>query len=307
MAAAIVGIVTPLAAQPAWAQFGGIFGNDPPRPPSSVPGGRPDQRPEPQWQQFPPPQQQTQPQPQRQLPPPTGLPPAGGSPRSIQTQPLQPPPGTAAPRTSGPTDILPGQNSPPRQGGVQDFGQPPLSGPQPAQRQPRGAPSATAGAAPAAGEAVVSAPPVPKIVNTSAIFSGLDKITGRIIKFDVAIGETVQFGALQVTPRACYTRPPTETQNTDTFVEVDEVTLQGEVKRIFTGWMFASSPGLNAIEHPIYDIWIIDCKGGTPAVTAEAPAATPAAAAPPRPEPRRPQQQQRQPAPPPRVPPPPFR
>ena len=93
------------------------------------------------------------------------------------------------------------------------------------------------------------------------MFSGLDKITGRIISFDVAIDETVQFGALQVTPRACYTRPPTETPNTDGFIEVDEVTLQGEIKRIFNGWMFAASPGLHAVEHPIYDVWLTDCKG----------------------------------------------
>ena len=105
------------------------------------------------------------------------------------------------------------------------------------------------------------------------MFSGLDKITGRIISFDVAIGETVQFGALQVTPRVCYTRPPTETPNTDAFIEVDEITLQGEIKRIFTGWMFAASPGLHAVEHPIYDVWLTDCKGPTrPAVAAaEAP------------------------------------
>ena len=88
------------------------------------------------------------------------------------------------------------------------------------------------------------------------MFSGLDKITGRIIAFDVAINETVQFGALQVTPRVCYTRPPTEAPNTDAFIEVDEITLQGEIKRIFTGWMFAASPGLHAVEHPIYDIWL---------------------------------------------------
>ncbi len=113
-------------------------------------------------------------------------------------------------------------------------------------------------------------PPEQKIANPTAVFSGLDKITGRTISFDVAINETVQFGALQVTPRACYSRPPTETPNTDSFVAVDEVTLQGEVKRIFTGWMFAASPGLHAVEHPIYDVWLTDCKGGTPAV-AEAP------------------------------------
>ena len=93
------------------------------------------------------------------------------------------------------------------------------------------------------------------------MFSGLDKITGRIISFDVAINETVRFGALEVTPRACYTRPPTEAPTTDGFIEVDELTLQGEIKRIFTGWMFAASPGLNAVEHPIYDVWLTDCKG----------------------------------------------
>ena len=77
--------------------------------------------------------------------------------------------------------------------------------------------------------------PTQKIENSRAVFSGLDKITGRTISFDAAIGETVQFGALQVTARVCYTRPPTEATNTDAFVQVDEVTLQGEVKRIFSG------------------------------------------------------------------------
>jgi hypothetical protein len=109
------------------------------------------------------------------------------------------------------------------------------------------------------------------------VFSGLDKITGRITTFDVAINETVQFGALRVTPRACYTRPPNETPNTDGFLEVDEITLQGEVRRIFTGWMFAASPGLHAVEHSIYDVWLTDCKGGD--------TTTVAGAKPPEPEP----------------------
>ena len=132
---------------------------------------------------------------------------------------------------------------------------------------PRGAPQPVDTAA-QPGDQVVAEPPSQKIVNSSALFSGLDKITGRIINFDVAIGETVQFGALQVTPRACYTRPQTETANTDAFVEVDEVTLQGEVKRIFTGWMFAASPGLHGVEHAIYDVWLTNCKGPTQTVTA---------------------------------------
>jgi hypothetical protein len=102
-----------------------------------------------------------------------------------------------------------------------------------------------------------------KIKNPTAVFSGLDKITGRTVSFEVAIGETVQFGALQMTPRVCYTRPPTENPNTTTFVEVDEVGLDNKYRRVFTGWMFAASPGLHGIENPVYDIWLVDCKGGT--------------------------------------------
>src|SRR4051794_29246686 len=101
-----------------------------------------------------------------------------------------------------------------------------------------------------------------KIKNPTAVFSGLDKITGRIISFEVEVDETVQFGALQLTPRVCYARPPTESPQTTTFVEVDEVTLDNKYRRVFTGWMFASSPGLHGIEHAIYDIWLTDCKGG---------------------------------------------
>ncbi len=99
-----------------------------------------------------------------------------------------------------------------------------------------------------------------KISNPVAVFAGLDKITGRIISFDVYIDETVQFGALQVTPRVCYTRPPTEPPLTDAFIEVDEITLNRTVKRIFTGWMFAASPGLHAVDHAVYDVWLTDCR-----------------------------------------------
>lgn len=116
-----------------------------------------------------------------------------------------------------------------------------------------------------------------RIKNPTAAFSGLDKITGRIIAFDAAIDETVQFGTLQLTPRACYTRSANEAPQTTVFIEVDDMTLSGERKRIFTGWMFAASPGLHAIEHPVYDVWLTDCKGGKseeppPAAALPAPA-----------------------------------
>jgi hypothetical protein len=110
-----------------------------------------------------------------------------------------------------------------------------------------------------------------KIKHPTAVFSGLDKITGRIISFEAAIDETVQFGSLQITPRVCYSRPPTEAPRTDVFAEVDEVDENKHTHRIFTGWMFADSPGMHGIEHPVYDIWLTECKGGTQIIH-EAPA-----------------------------------
>lgn len=123
-----------------------------------------------------------------------------------------------------------------------------------------------------------------RIKNPTAVFAGLDKVTGRIISFEVAIDETVQFGALQITPRVCWTRPPTEAPRTDGFVEVDEVTFNNEYRRIFTGWMFADSPGLHGVEHAIYDVWLTDCKGGTEVIVDPKDPEPP----PPSDEPRRP-------------------
>ncbi len=106
-----------------------------------------------------------------------------------------------------------------------------------------------------------------RIKHQTAVFAGLDKITGRIISFEVATDETVQFGSLQITPRVCYTRPATEAPQTTSFVEVDEISSttenSTEYKRLFTGWMFAASPGLHGVEHPVYDVWLTECKGGT--------------------------------------------
>jgi hypothetical protein len=131
-----------------------------------------------------------------------------------------------------------------------------------------------AGAALAAVSALIApnAALADKISNPVAVFNGLDKITGRIISFEVAVNETVQFGALQITPRVCYSRPPTDAPQTDAFAQVDEIDELKQMKRIFSGWMFADSPGLHGVEHPIFDIWLTACKGGT-VVIRDAPAA----------------------------------
>jgi hypothetical protein len=95
--------------------------------------------------------------------------------------------------------------------------------------------------------------------NQVAVFAALDKVTARISKLEIPINETKEFGSLKVTPRVCYARPPDEQPKTTTFVEVDDTQLDGQKKRIFTGWMFAESPGLNAVEHPVFDVWLTGC------------------------------------------------
>lgn len=98
------------------------------------------------------------------------------------------------------------------------------------------------------------------ISNSVAVFAALDKVTGRVSPLEIRMGQTVTFGALKVTARACYTNPPTEAPETSAFIEVDELLLDGSTRRIFTGWTFAESPGLHAVEHPTFDVWLTSCK-----------------------------------------------
>jgi hypothetical protein len=284
--AALVAATTISLAPPAHAQIGNIFSDPAPRPPGAIPrGGR---EPQPQLddddEQVPElPRGRLLPTPNRP-PPGQGVPPPG----SVQTQPLAPPPGTTVIPQNTPPGIA---VAPPQPGQGVAPGANALPGLPPGQRQPKsGAGVGGAGVGGAAvpqtpaslqpGDEVVSEPPAQKIVNKKASFSGLDKITGRIINFDEDIGETVQFGALRVKTAACYTRPATEAANTDAFVEVDEITLQGEVKRIFSGWMYAASPGLHGVEHPIYDIWLTDCKVPDTTIVSAAPTEPPKPAPP---------------------------
>lgn len=117
-----------------------------------------------------------------------------------------------------------------------------------------------AGAGFALGLAVTAAPAhAQRIENQVAVFAALDKVTARISRLEIKLGETVRFGALKVTPKLCYSRPPDQPPKTTTFVEVQESQLDGSQKKLFAGWMFAESPGLDAVEHPVYDVWLTEC------------------------------------------------
>jgi hypothetical protein len=109
--------------------------------------------------------------------------------------------------------------------------------------------------------------PMAAHANTIAVLQGLDKTTARVSKFDAPVDQSVRFGTLVITVRACVKKPPEEEPNTAAFLVIDEVRpgdANGvESKRVFSGWMFASSPAISALEDPIYDINVLDCRADT--------------------------------------------
>jgi len=98
------------------------------------------------------------------------------------------------------------------------------------------------------------------------VLRALDKITARITEFELEIGEELRFGTLSLVARYCRTRPPIEPPETFVFLEIDDLKRGGLRERVFEGWMVASSPALNALEHPVYDVWVINCKMVDPPV-----------------------------------------
>jgi hypothetical protein len=97
----------------------------------------------------------------------------------------------------------------------------------------------------------------------TVVLGGMDKVTARFTSFEVRVGEAGHFGTLEVTPRSCQKMPPEETPESAAFLEIDD--LKDETRRrVFNGWMFASSPGISALEHVVYDIWVLDCVSSVP-------------------------------------------
>lgn len=98
----------------------------------------------------------------------------------------------------------------------------------------------------------------------SAVLQGLDKITARISTFEVPVNQTAQFGSLEITIRRCHKTPPEEPPESAAFVEIVDDRPDSPAVVLFSGWMFASSPAVSALEHPVYDVWVIDCKPDLP-------------------------------------------
>lgn len=121
-------------------------------------------------------------------------------------------------------------------------------------------------------EVIVPAPPssAPPVA-VGVVLGGLDKVAARIAKFEVNLKQQVFYNTLIITAQMCKTRPPEEPPESAAFLEVQERKSDGTTQKIFSGWMFASSPALNALEHPVYDVWVISCKTVPAQTVAPAP------------------------------------
>lgn len=105
-----------------------------------------------------------------------------------------------------------------------------------------------------------------------AVLQGLDKVTARVSTIEAPVGEVVTFGGLEIIARHCDKRPPEETPESAAFLDIWEVREGEPAISVFRGWMFASSPALSAMEHPVYDVWVLDCKDAASATPAAPPA-----------------------------------
>jgi hypothetical protein len=103
----------------------------------------------------------------------------------------------------------------------------------------------------------------------TAVLQGLDKVTARVSIIEAPVGHVVRFGTLEIIARVCDKRPPEEPPESASFLDIWEVRRGEPPASVFRGWMFASSPALSALEHPVYDVWVLDCRN-----RASSPAAT---------------------------------
>lgn len=117
----------------------------------------------------------------------------------------------------------------------------------------------------------LTALPAGAVPGDIAVLQGLDKITARISTFEAPLNEPVRFGSLQIVARACDKKPPEETPESTAFLEIVDIRPDSPTVPIFSGWMFASSPAISAVEHPVYDVWVVDCKKSSSSDSETAP------------------------------------
>jgi Uncharacterized protein conserved in bacteria len=100
----------------------------------------------------------------------------------------------------------------------------------------------------------------PELSLNTAVLQGLDKVTAHVVDIEAPVGQPVRFGTLEIIVRACKKRRPEENPESAAFLDVWELRENQPAQSLFRGWMFASSPALSAMEHPVYDIRVLDCE-----------------------------------------------
>jgi len=118
---------------------------------------------------------------------------------------------------------------------------------------------------------VALAGPAGALPGAVAVLQGLDKITARVSTFEAPLDQPVRFGSLEIVARACDKKPPEETPESTAFLEITDVRPDSPAVELFRGWMFASSPAVSALEHPVYDVWVVDCKNASSSASETAP------------------------------------
>ena len=93
-----------------------------------------------------------------------------------------------------------------------------------------------------------------------AVLQGLDKITARVSTFEIEVGKVGFFEVLSIKVKSCKKKPPMEPPEKVAFLVINDLKPGEKMIEVFKGWMFASSPGLNGLEHAVYDVWVLDCK-----------------------------------------------
>jgi hypothetical protein len=109
-----------------------------------------------------------------------------------------------------------------------------------------------------------AAGPAAAIEAEVVVLQGLDKVTARTRTFEVRVGSVARFGTLEITAHHCWKAPPEQPPENKAFLEIVDIRPDRDPETVFTGWMFSSSPALNALEHPVYDVWVKTCRDTEP-------------------------------------------
>ncbi|MEM7442692.1 MAG: DUF2155 domain-containing protein [Pseudomonadota bacterium] len=106
--------------------------------------------------------------------------------------------------------------------------------------------------------------PRPDQSRSFAVLSALDKITASVTTLAVGVGDTADFGTLSITVRSCQSTAADRSDANAVFLEIRDVPPGESPDDVFGGWMFSAARSVATMEHPVYDLWLVDCVDEVP-------------------------------------------